>query len=121
MGTENSQNQKQNTVQAQIIDQNYSNNIMMQALSTLESISRKLLKKDGRRDNKKYGSQDKVDYSSKTLAELISQLKTHLFLFKISKQQMEEDFKTNQGFVFPKNFPKDLVLKEISIFKEICY
>ena len=39
---------------------------------------------------KKFGSQDKVDYSSKTMSELISQFKTHLFLLKVSKEEMEK-------------------------------
>lgn len=59
--------QKLNNVQTQVIEQNYANNIMMVALSTLESICRKLLGRDNRSASKKYGQQDKVDFSSKTL------------------------------------------------------
>ena len=63
---------------------------MLVAFSTLESITRKVLGKDGKSSKKKYGKQDKVDYSSKTMAELISQFKTHLFLLKVSKEEMEK-------------------------------
>jgi hypothetical protein len=66
---------------------------MLVAFSTLESISRKILGKDGNSSKKKFGRQDKIDYSSKTLPELISQFKTHLFLLKVSKEEMEKEFK----------------------------
>lgn len=83
---------------------------MMVALSTLESMCRKLLEKDNRPVTKKYGQQDKVDFSPKNLL-LISQFKTHLFLFKTSKKLMDEEYKDSQGFVFPKNFSKEKVLQ----------
>lgn len=44
--------------------------------------------RDSQSQKKKYGKQDKVDYNTKTLAELISQFKTHLFLFRVSKESM---------------------------------
>jgi hypothetical protein len=61
---------------------------MLMAFSTLESISRKILGRDGKSEKKKYGKQDKIDYSSKTMQELISQFQTHLFLLRVSKEEM---------------------------------
>lgn len=83
------------------------------ALSTLESICLKILGKENASGKKKYSQQDRVDYSGKSMAELISQFKTHLFLFSVSKEQMEKNFKESNGFVFPKDLPKEKVLKEI--------
>jgi hypothetical protein len=62
---------------------------MLLAFSTLESICRKILGKDSQSLKKRYGKQDKVDYSTKTMPELISQFKTHLFLLRVSKESME--------------------------------
>jgi hypothetical protein len=85
--------------QAQLVEQNYSNNIMLLAFSTLESVCCKILNADSSSAAKRFGRQDKVDYSLKSMQELIVQLKTHLLIFKASKQSMDSDFK---GFVFPK-------------------
>jgi hypothetical protein len=72
----------------QVVEQNYSNNILFLTLSTLESIYWKLQGSDISKEKKKFGNYDKVDYSSKTLPELIKQLGTNLYLLRVSKQQM---------------------------------
>jgi hypothetical protein len=87
MGSLNS-TQKQTGKQHQIVEQNYSNNILFLTFSTLESIYFKLLGETVSKDKKRFGNYDTIDYSSKTLPELIKQLSTHLFLLRVSKQQM---------------------------------
>ncbi len=44
--------------------------------------------KDSQSLKKKFGKQDKVDYSTKSMPELVSQFKTHLFLLRVSKESM---------------------------------
>lgn len=57
------QHQKQD--QRVITDQNYSNNILMMVLSTLESLENKY-KEMSPHQSKKYSYYDKVDYSGKS-------------------------------------------------------
>lgn len=57
------QHQKQD--QRVITDQNYSNNILMMVLSTLESLENKY-KGMSQHQSKKYSYYDKVDYSGKS-------------------------------------------------------
>lgn len=44
-------------------------------------------------DMKRYGEYDTIDYSHKSMAEILTQLNTHLLLFKISKQRMDKDYR----------------------------
>jgi hypothetical protein len=79
--------QKQNM----IVDQNYSNNIMMMIMSTLESLAAAMNSKSVKREDKMYGHYDKVNYDNKNFIELKSQLRVHLNIFKASKDCFEKD------------------------------
>lgn len=65
------QKQAMTSQQSQIVDQNYSNNIMFIAFSTLETICLKILGKDLKSTKKMFSYYDKVDYTSKTIPELM--------------------------------------------------
>jgi hypothetical protein len=93
---------------------------MLLTFSTLEAICLKILGADCKKEKKKFGKQDVVDYTGKNKAELIIQFQTNLHLFQVSKQQMESDFKNSGGFTFPKNFSKEEALNQIDIFAKIC-
>jgi len=104
------QESKQISSEIQSVEQNFSNEIMIMAFSTLEAICLKILDRECSKEKKKFGRNDIASVTKKTMVELISQLKTNLQLFSISKQQMEIDFKRSGGFIFPKNFSKEEVL-----------
>lgn len=81
--------QKQKT--AQIVDQNFATNILFMALSSMESLSDKLIEKYNEgKSNKKYNEKefagyDKYDYSAKSINEIKDQLNNHVFIFANSR------------------------------------
>ena len=91
--------------QAQTVDQNYANNILFMALSTLESIEQRL--KDGKRapvrEQKEFGRYDKHDYSYKELAELKAQLRNNVMLLAYSKRAFEKTYGSG-SYVLPSNY-----------------
>lgn len=87
------------------MDQNYANNILFMALSTLESIEQRL--KDGKhtpaREHKEFGRYDKHDYSYKELAELKAQLRNNVMLLAYSKKAFEKTYGAG-SYVLPSNY-----------------
>lgn len=100
--------QKQKVIQ----DQHYSNNIMMTALSTMESLEAAQDNSSLKRENKIYGHYDKVRFDDKNFSELKSQLQTQLTLLKASRQVFQmENPKIN--YTFSNQFNENQVLNQI--------
>lgn len=74
-----------------IQDQNYSNEIFYGLLSTLESIALYYQGASSQYGNKMFKNYDRVNYSSKNLQELKSQLQSQIFVFQASKKIFLEE------------------------------
>ena len=83
-----SQNSKQGQRNEQklIQDQNYSNEIFFGMMSTLESMVQHFQGRSNQYNNKAFRTYDRVNYSSKSLPELKSQLQSQIFLFQASRR-----------------------------------
>lgn len=89
-----------------IQDQNYSNETFFMMMSTLESLVDFFTNKTKDFSNKMFKNYDRVNYSSKNLQELKSQLNIHIFLLQASKKTwMMENPKVE--WQLPQNFSKD--------------
>ena len=90
--------------QSKIMDQHYSNNIMLTTMSTIEELAKAVSSQ--RSGFKAYGYYDKSDYSSKSVAELRSQLQLHLTIMKTSRNLFDTDH-GNNSFSLPSSYSFD--------------
>lgn len=51
------------------------------------------------------------------MEELETQLQTHLFIFRVSKELIEKEY---GKFKFPKNCTQNDAIKQVEIFRKIC-
>lgn len=74
------------------------------ALSTIESLVLTYQPNSGSNyANKLFKNYDKVNYQSKNRLELLSQLKTHIIIFKASMTTFKEE-NADSNWSLPKNF-----------------
>jgi hypothetical protein len=74
---------------------------MMISFSTIEELIRCVSKNTS--GEKMFGLYDKTDYSGKSREELKSQLQTHLFIMKTSKEIFSKDH-GNNSYQLPSSF-----------------
>lgn len=102
---QSSQNHRQHgrTEQKLIQDQNYSNEIFYGLLSTLESIVMFYQGRAQEYSKKMFKAYDRVNYSSKSIQELKSQLHSQIFIFQASRKVFNQE-NSNEVWQLPKNF-----------------
>ena len=103
-----------------VLDQHYSNNILMTILSTLESMEGCVRNTKIRKEEKTYGYYDKVNYDDKSYEELKCQLQTQLRLFMSSKQVFKEENPKGK-YELPESFNRQSIGQEICRYKQIFY
>lgn len=110
--------QKSDHMQKQLLDQHYSNNILMTVLSTLESLAMAYNKSSIRKEEKYYGHYDKVDYHDKSYAQLKSQLQVQLGVLKASRYIFDKEHSKGK-YTMPASFDENQLKSEIKNFRKI--
>lgn len=110
--------QQMNQHQKLLQDQNYSNNITMMILSTLESMEAINGAVYLKREQKQFSHYDKIDYQHKSFSQLKCQLQTQLAAMKASRLLFTKEHAKSQ-YVMPESFDEKRLKNQIKRLKNI--